>query len=1267
MTGISTLQRWARATPAACMAIAMSVWLTACGGSDDPAVPPPAPPPSEGSATIGAAGGFVDGPDLVRLGVPPGAVDSDVTFRIARDGSGAPPLPGGIDLLSAVYAITPHGQVFNQPVAIRVPSNVAQAAGRPTFLMKAEPGGRWAVIGTDSGSVAALTASIDSLSYVAVGACTNNLPPNSPFAQNCPTSNVLRFELLTDSGDPFPVSQDTTYSAIQPVLLVTTPTVLTGRITWTRAPFAAARVDTLDTGSRFSGTATGVIVERQFGIAWSAEAPEDREVTQNITSTFTITVTPAQVFNARNVNGVVRPLWAQARAGDWEYNAVIPIRIRDVSAPPPSPAPTITQQPANAGVVEGQPASFSVAASITPAAALTYQWSRRADTSAAFAPIVGATAATFNLATTALTDNGAQFQVVVCAAPTRCVSSSPATLTVARAPLAPSFTLQPASIAVVAGQTASFTVTATGNPLPRIDWQSAPASDPNNFTSLSVAPNCVRTDPPASGTSTAATCTVGPLAIGDSGRRYRAAATNSVTTTISTVATLTVSPAPVPPTITQQPQPQTTTVGGSATFSVTATGTAPLSYAWGTLNGGSLPSVNGNFTIGSCTGQITYSDGGATVTLSNLTVFCSGFTVTVTVSNGVNPSATSGGATLTVTPVTQGLSLLAGDIGGPGVVDGSRAQARVATSPRWGIAFDVDGNAYFNDGIAGRVRKVTPTGTVSTFTDAGATFRGNDGGIAVDSSGNLYFPERSVGNRVLRMTPAGVISVWLSAADGWANQVASVAMDAAGNLYGAEGFTGQPQRIVKITPARVVSTFYTFADATGSVNALAVDGDGNLYGSGSGSLFGTVVRITPAGVLSIVAGAAGEQGSVDGTGPAARFFGIGGLAMGTGGFLYATDNRAVRRIRLLDAEVATVSGFSDTAPPRDGFGTTARYESPGSIAAAPSGELLIGDYSTLRRLSTTDFYAATFVGKVLSTGSNDGNGATARFVGPAGVALDSSGNAYVADVGSGVRKVTPGGVVTTLIAAIRPRMLGRDANGDLVAASSNAIWRVSLSGTATLLAGNPAESGYLDAAVGTDARFGQILGLAIDGAGNVFVSENINQNSTIRRITPQGAVTTWAGMPGDFGAGDGEADGDRLSARFRSPKGLAFDSNGNLFVADFGNRTIRRISPAGVVSTVAGTAQAIGTTDGTGAAARFMELGGLAIGSGDNLLIADFGTLRRMTPAGVVTTAMGLPGLPGVRLGSQQPQLNRIGGIAVRPDGRVVLTSEAAVLEATLP
>jgi photosystem II stability/assembly factor-like uncharacterized protein len=690
--------------------------LAACGSSDD--APPPPPPPAVGSATIGAAGGFVDGPDGVRLALPPDATDNSITFRIARDDSGAPPVPAGVDLVSAIYAITPHGQEFGLPVAVRVPSIPARAAGRATFLMKAAPGGRWAVIGTDSAAATALQASIDSLSYFAVGACSNNLPPNSIGAQNCPTANVLRFELLTDAGTPFPVSQDTSTGAIQPVILITTPITLTGRITWTRAPFSFAREDRLETGSRFTGTAGGVVVERQAGIAWSAEAPNGLLTTQDVSRTFTITVTPAQVASALGVNGVVRPLWAQAVAGPWEYNALIPIRIRDVSAPPPPSAPTITQQPTNAGVVEGQPASFSVAASITPAETLTYQWSRRADSSAAFAPIAGATAATFTLSSTTLTDNGAEFQVLVCAA-TRCVTSSPVTLTVTAAPIAPSFTLQPASIAVVAGQTASFSVSAAGNPLPRVDWQSAPASDPNNFTPLSVAPNCVSTDPPASGTSTAATCTVGPLSVGDSGRRYRATATNSAATANSTVATLTVNPAPVAPTITQQPQAQTTTVGGSATFSVTATGTAPLTYTW-QQGGINLPSVSGGFNAGTCSGTVTYSNGNATITLTGLSAGCNGVPVNVTVSNGVNPDAVSNSVTLTVNQaVTSGACL-------GGQSNWCYANPSPQAGGLIGLAYDVSTSTF---------TAVGPSGTTLRTSDGGATWQ-----VAFEA-GRTYFTD----------------------------------------------------------------------------------------------------------------------------------------------------------------------------------------------------------------------------------------------------------------------------------------------------------------------------------------------------------------------------------------------------------------------------------------------------------------------------------------------------------------------------------------------
>jgi sugar lactone lactonase YvrE len=1241
---------WRAWLAALCMTI-----LTACGGGDDA----PPPPPTEGSATVGAAGGIVTGPDGVRLFLPPGAVETDATFRIARDGSDAPPLPAGIDLASEVYAITPHRAAFGASASVELPVSSALAAGRPTFLMKADPGGRWSVVSTGLAGASTLRAGIDSLSYLAVGACQNNLPASSPFGQACPTSNRLSLELLINGTSPVPISQDTTYGAPIPVLLVTTPETLTFRMTWTR-PAGTNRVDSLDTGTAYAGTSS---LSRQAGFTFSPTAPRFLSANDNSFSrTFTVEVDPARVSGASGPNGVVRRIWAQASynvigpgnvgSANWDFTAWVPIQVRSVAS---VVLPVIATQPANASVSDGQPAGFSVTASITPAAALTYQWSRSASPGSPFTAITGATAASFNIASATLADDGAQFQVVVCAAPTRCVTSSPATLTVTRAPIAPSFTLQPASIAVVAGQTASFTVTATGNPLPRIDWQSAPASDPNNFTALLGAPTCVRTDPPASGTNTTATCTVGPLSVGDNGRRYRAVATNSATTTNSTVATLTVNTAPMAPAITQQPQAQTTTVGGSATFNVTATGTAPLAYAW-QLGGTNLPSVSGGFNTGNCQGTVTYSNGGATITLSGLFAGCNGVSVNVTVSNGVNPSAASSSAVLTVNPVTQGLALLAGDIGGAGSLDGTGADARVILSPENGIAFDTAGNAYFSETISGRVRKITPAGVVTTIAGATTPLR-NPAGVAIDSAGNVFVAERSTG-RILRITPAGVLSAWTP--QGSLSVPTSLAIDANDNLYVTSESGSGDGLISRVSPAQLISPFYAFASGD-RAGAIAVAADGNVFAVGGGALYGTVVRITAAGVRSVLAGEAGQEGNVDATGPGARFFGINGLAIGVGGDLFATDgnNRSVRRITLAGV-VTTVSG-ANAAPfePRDGAGTAARYDFPGAIGAAPSGDLLIGDGSAMRKLAPVPIYAATTIaGKRLQVGTTDGVGTAARFNCLCDVTLDAAGNAYLVSAG-GMRKVAPDGTVTTI--PVTPSLtyyIAFDASrGELVAASPFAVWRVTTAGVATLLAGDPAGQAYVDG-TGAAARFYQIAGLAVDAAGNVFVSEGLSY--TIRRITPAGVVTTYAGAPDQPGTADGAA----ADARFLGAGGLAVDGGGNLFVAS--NLTIRRITPAGQVSTVAGTPNVVGSVDGTGAAARFREPRKLAVEPSGNLLISDGTTLRRMAPANVVTTVMGIDGDRGVRLGAS-PRLNSVGGMAVRPNGQVVLFSEAAVLQATVP
>lgn len=204
------------------------------------------------------------------------------------------------------------------------------------------------------------------------------------------------------------------------------------------------------------------------------------------------------------------------------------------------------------------------------------------------------------------------------------------------------------------------------------------------------------------------------------------------------------------------------------------------------------------------------------------------------------------------------------------------------------------------------------------------------------------------------------------------------------------------------------------------------------------------------------------------------------------------------------------------------------------------------------------FTFSTLAGLAGEVGRVDGPGGAARFDHPTGLAVDSSGNLYTLDSTTNfIRKVTPGGVVTTFAA----------------------------------------QGG---------------LGLAADADGNLFVADG---RSRVVRFTPNGTSTTFAGS-----ATPGNADGPGATAQFDSPGGVAVDRTGTVYVADTNNRTIRRITPAGVVSTLAGAAGQSGSVDGSGAAARFALPRGLAFDLAGNLLVADGNALRRITPAGAVTT-----------------------------------------------
>ncbi len=309
-----------------------------------------------------------------------------------------------------------------------------------------------------------------------------------------------------------------------------------------------------------------------------------------------------------------------------------------------------------------------------------------------------------------------------------------------------------------------------------------------------------------------------------------------------------------------------------------------------------------------------------------------------------------------------------------------------------------------------------------------------------------------------------------------------------------------------------------------------------------------------------------------------------------------------------------------------------------------------------------------FVGQPGCSGSSDGTGIAARFYYPSGVALDTGGNVFVADeLNYTIRKVTPGGVVTTLAGSAGvwgstdgadrlalfglPAGLAVDNSGNVYVADrrGNTIRKVHPAGVVTTLAGIAFNQGYIDG-TGTEARFSQPYAVAVDNFGNVYVADCYN--NAIRRVTSGGFVTTLAGGP----KSPSGIDGTGSEAGFNWPKGVALDSDGNVYVADTYDYTIRKVTAEGVVTTVAGSAGVCGSTDGTGGTALFNLPRGVAVDSAGNVYVADYGndTIRKVTAAGVAMTIGGLAGVQGTADGiGPCARFYNPGGVAVDAAGNL--------------
>ncbi|HEX8252684.1 MAG TPA: SMP-30/gluconolactonase/LRE family protein, partial [Thermoanaerobaculia bacterium] len=565
------------------------------------------------------------------------------------------------------------------------------------------------------------------------------------------------------------------------------------------------------------------------------------------------------------------------------------------------------------------------------------------------------------------------------------------------------------------------------------------------------------------------------------------------------------------------------------------------------------------------------------------------------------------------------------------------------------VAIDTANNVYVADSQNHTIRKISAAGVVTTMAGLAGTNGQADGtgsaarfwvpsGVAVEPSGaNVYVTDRT-NHTIRRITAAGVVTTFAGKArsngqrDGFGEQASfyypyDIVMGPTGDMYVADSYD---HSIRKVTP-------------DGRVTTIAGDGT-----------------------------ASDDDGSRDGTGAAARFSFPSGVAVAGNGDVWVVDtsNQTIRKITPAGV-VTTIAGRVDTTGINDGAATAARFRYPHAIAVTPNGNVVIADTEnhTIRYLDVAALQVTTFAGHPAVYGFVDAQGSAARFFFPTDVAFDSAGNLYVTD-NHAIRKVTPAGVVTTFAgnASVSGAVDGVGAGarfrypsgvavgpGDVVYVAdtdNHTIRKITPDGTVTTLAGLAGQAEQTNG-TGSAARFDSPFGLTVDDRGNVYVADTYNH--AIRMVEPTGVVTSFAGLGRGY---PGSKDAVGTSATFRYPSGIAIDGARNLYVADWGNDIIRKITPSGVVTTFAGTFYAGGSNDGIGTDARFSEPRDVAVTAAGVVYVADTAnhTIRRISPSGQVTTVAGRAGSAGNVDGlGAAARFHLPTGIAVSSTGRVAV------------
>ncbi len=543
-------------------------------------------------------------------------------------------------------------------------------------------------------------------------------------------------------------------------------------------------------------------------------------------------------------------------------------------------------------------------------------------------------------------------------------------------------------------------------------------------------------------------------------------------------------------------------------------------------------------------------------------------------------------------------------------------------------------------------------GDVDLYGPAAAARIPDPARIAVGGDGSVYFTS---GGLIYRITPDGVLLPLSSREDDSDGQPGgpalitdfrvayAVAVDAAGNLYVASHHEPRRSVLARTGSIRRISPDGYVSEVTREVwgAGLALGPDANLYVAAGPRVW----KVGLDGTAVVVAGN-GERGSDGDGGPAteARTDAY-DIDVAPDGTIYIAEpyTHRVRKITP-DGTILRVAGAGEQGFAGDGGpATEAQLNFPFGVKLDRAGNLLVADYGNNRvRMVTPDGIIRTFAGSKYEGYWGDGGPAVqARLNGPVGLAIDAAGNVYIADSGNGrIRRVGPDGVIRTFAGCgdkwsggcagdggpvfqaqfSDPRGIAEDAAGNLYVADelNHRIRRISPDGMVTTVAGN-GESWYSgDGGPATEARLSFPADVAVDRAGNLYIADSGNHR--VRRVLPDGTIETVAGNGAVGSGGDG---GPATEAQLTHPEGVAVDAAGNLYIADTVNHKIRKVTPDGIITTVAGTGEPGWAGDGGPATeAQLAVPKGITVAGDGTVYVADFTAhrVREITPDGMIQT-----------------------------------------------